>query len=134
MLREADRVERLVYTRRQAAEALGLSLSTLDRRIVPAINTVRTPWGTRLIPIVELERYLTQQTQRPRPPARAPRPGRRSGLSSTTLERIRSEHAAGRSLGEIAHGLNADGVPTSQGGRRWWPSSVRSVLANNSDS
>lgn len=54
-LREADEVERLAYTRRQAAEALGLSLATIDRRVVPAIETVKTPWGQRLIPVDELE-------------------------------------------------------------------------------
>jgi hypothetical protein len=37
----------LVYTRRQAAEALGVSLATLDRRVVPVIETVKTEWGAR---------------------------------------------------------------------------------------
>jgi len=35
------RVEPLAYTREQAAEALGVSLATLDRRVVPAIATVK---------------------------------------------------------------------------------------------
>src|SRR5262245_60408691 len=48
-LRMADKVEVLVYSRRQAAAALGVSLTTLDRRIVPVIETVKMPWGTRLI-------------------------------------------------------------------------------------
>jgi predicted RNA-binding Zn ribbon-like protein len=38
-------VERLVYSREQAAQALGISLATLDRRVVPAIATVKTEWG-----------------------------------------------------------------------------------------
>jgi hypothetical protein len=42
-LREVDAVERLAYSRRQAAEALGVSISTIDRRVVPAIDTVKTP-------------------------------------------------------------------------------------------
>jgi hypothetical protein len=37
----ADRVERLAYTRKQAAEALRVSLATLDRRVVPVIATAR---------------------------------------------------------------------------------------------
>ena len=52
----AERVERLTYTRKQAAEALGISLATLDRRVVPVIETVTTEWGGRLIPVSELER------------------------------------------------------------------------------
>jgi hypothetical protein len=32
------------------------------------------------------------------------------------------------SLAAIAAALNADGVATAQGGRQWWPSTVRAVL------
>jgi hypothetical protein len=49
-------VERLVYSREQAAHALGSSLATLDRRVVPTIATVKTEWGARLIPAAELDR------------------------------------------------------------------------------
>jgi hypothetical protein len=37
--------ERVVYSREQAAQALDVSLATLDRRVVPAIATVKTEWG-----------------------------------------------------------------------------------------
>jgi hypothetical protein len=126
------RVERLACTRRQAAEALGVSLATLDRRVVPAIETVRTEWGSRLIPVDELERYLTERRREARAERRhAARPGRKSGLDPALVARIRSEYASGRSLGEIARRLNADGVATAQGGRQWWPSTVRAVLVRS---
>lgn len=125
----ADRVDRLAYTRMQAAEALGVSLATLDRRVVPAIATVQTAWGTRLIPVAELERYLAERRQEARAARRRTvRPGRKPGLPPEVIARIRGEHAKAESLGEIARGLNADGVRTSQGGRQWWSSTVRSVL------
>jgi hypothetical protein len=128
-LRTAAYVERLAYTRRQAAEALGVSVATLDRRVVPAIETVKTEWGARLIPVDELERYLAEQRQQARAARRRPEPpGRKSGLDPELVARIRREHSTGRTLGEIARGLNADGVGTSQGGRQWWPSTVRAVL------
>src|SRR5262249_1992345 len=41
---------------------------------------------------------------------------------------IAAEHDAGRSLGQIARGLNADRVRRAHGGARWWPSTVRCVL------
>ncbi len=50
-LRIAERVERLACARRQAAEALGVSAATLDRRAVPVIATVATDWGGWLIPV-----------------------------------------------------------------------------------
>ncbi len=38
--------------------------------------------------------------------------------------------AAGKSLRYIAAYLNENGVPTSKGGRAWWPSAVRKILEN----
>jgi hypothetical protein len=130
-LRETENVKRLAYSRRQAAEALGVSISTIDRRVVPAIGTVKTPWGQRLIPAAELERFLEENTQAGAGRA-APRPaGRPAVLPASIIDRIRREYAGGRSLGEIARALTADGVPTAHGGRRWWPSTIRSILARS---
>lgn len=127
-LRETEKVERLAYSRRQAAEALGVSMSTIDRRVVPAVGTVKTPWGQRLIPVLELERFIKEHMEAGTPRA-APRPAGRPGvLPTSTVDRIRRESASGRTLGEIARALTADGVPTAHGGRQWWPSTVRSIL------
>lgn len=127
-LREAGEVERLAYSRRQAAEALGVSISTIDRRVVPAIESVKLPWGQRLIPVDELERFLRSHLA----PVRARRPRRPAGrppmLPPTVVERIRLDYARGRGLSEIARALTAEGVPTAHGGRKWWPSTVRAVL------
>jgi len=125
---ETEVVRRLAYTRRQAAEALGVSVQTIDRRVVPAIDSVETEWGMRLIPVAELERYLAERTEPARP--RRPRPsrGRPAAVPDELVERIRAEHQDGKTLGQIARELNAAGVQTAQGGRRWWPSTVRSIL------
>ena len=127
-LHEASRVERLAYSRKQAAEALGVSIATVDRRVIPAINTVKTPWGQRLIPVDELERFLHQHTQSGRPAAPHRQAGRPPSLPESLVDRIRLEYARGQSLGEIAQELTANGVLTAHGGRRWWPSTVRAVL------
>ena len=129
-LAPTDRVRGLAYTRCQAAEALGVSLATLDRRVVPVIETVKTEWGARLVPVDELERYLAERRRDARAASRSPeRAGRKSGVDPDLVARIRAEYAKGRSLGEIARRLDAEGVRTAQGGRQWWPSTVRSVLA-----
>jgi hypothetical protein len=129
IVREATRVERLVYTRTQAAKALGVSRSTFDRRVLPLIETVEMPWGTRLIPVDELER-LTTERRRPAHGETRPStpPGRRASIPPTVIDRIRSERARGSSLGEIARRLDADHVQTAHGGAHWWPSTVRAVL------
>jgi hypothetical protein len=131
-LRVADRVERLAYTRRQAADALGVSVATLDRRVLPLIETIKLPWGARLIPVAELERLL-EEHRRPatRVGAAAP-PGRPARIPADVVARIEREHAAGRSLAAIARGLTDDAVATAQDGVCWWPSTVRVVLQRRS--
>jgi DNA invertase Pin-like site-specific DNA recombinase len=127
--RPADRVELLTYTRRQAAEALGVSLSTIDRRVVPAIDTFFNDWGMRLIPVDELKRYVAERTAPARARQRPPgRPGRPRTVPAEVIGRIRREHSQGQSLAQIARELNSDGSQTGQGGRQWWPSTVLAVL------
>lgn len=124
--------ERLVYSRKQAAQALGISLATLDRHVIPTIATIKTEWGARLIPAAEFDRHLAERTEEPRTPRRRPiRTGRKSTLPTGIVARIHDEHAQGTSLAEIARRLNRDGVPTSQGGRQWWPSTVRVVVSRS---
>src|SRR6266545_1488932 len=129
VVHQASRVERLVYTRTQAAEALGVSSSTFNRRVLPIIETVEMPWGARLIPADELERLIAERRRpaREREQPRA-RQGRPTALASELVEEIRARRDAGQSLAEIARGLNVAGTPTAHGGARWWPSTVRAVL------
>jgi hypothetical protein len=124
--------ERLFYSREQAAQALGISLATLDRRVIPTIATVKTEWGERLIPATEFDRFLAERTEEPRMPRRRPsRSGRKSTLPAEVVARIRRERADGSTLAEITNRLNRDGIPTGQGGRQWWPSTVRTVLVRS---
>ena len=60
--------------------------------------------------------------------AQGVRLGRPPSMSHYASERIRRERAAGKSLAAIANGLNADRIPTAQGGRRWYPATVRYTL------
>jgi len=53
--------------------------------------------------------------------------GRPTGLPAEVLDRIVADHAAGAGWSELARALNAEGVPTAQGGARWHPSTVRYV-------
>ncbi len=53
---------------------------------------------------------------------------RRGVTPDAVAERIRREREGGATLKAIADGLNADGVPTAQGGAQWWPATVRQVL------
>ncbi len=65
IIRRAGQVERLAYTRSQAAQALGISQSTL-RRLLPYLETIELPWGTRLIPVYELDRLVAERRRQAR--------------------------------------------------------------------
>ena len=127
IIREVSGVERLAYTRTQAAEALGISRSTLNR-LLPFLEIVELPWGTKLVPVDELERLLRERRRSARRRPKPATPGRPQALPPELVRQIRSERAAGKSLASIAAELNASGTPTAHGGRRWWPSTVRAVL------
>jgi hypothetical protein len=128
-VREAGDVERLAYTRSQAAEALGIGHSTFTQRVLPYLETIETPWGTTLIPADELQRVVLEW-RRPARPRRTPqRTGRPRTIAPDVAQRIRDARQAGLSLRQIADSLNADGTPTAHGGARWWASTVRSVLS-----
>lgn len=54
--------------------------------------------------------------------------GRPRLLPEPVRLRIAQQRADGMTLAAIADGLNRDHVCTAQGGKQWWPSTVRSVL------
>jgi hypothetical protein len=128
VVRQASYVERLAYTRSQAAAALGISRSTL-RRLLPYIDTIEMPWGGKLIPAEELQRLLIERRRTARPRLEPATRGRKPALPAEVAQRIHDERSAGKSLHQIAENLNADRIPTGHGGLRWWPSTVRAVLA-----
>lgn len=93
-----------------------------------------TPAGEAMANIMstfaQLERRLIGQRTREAlavKRAQGVRLGRPRTLSEEVVSRILAEHEAGQSWSAIGRGLDADGVPTAQGGARWYPATVRSV-------
>ena len=107
IVRQATYVERLAYTRTQAAAALGISRSTFDRRVLPLVETVKMPWGAHLIPVDELKRLITERRMQPRHarPAASPGAGPRSHPASSSGSGPSTPPA---SLSQIARELNAE--------------------------
>ena len=98
-----------VQTTTPAGEALANALATfaqVERRLI--------------------SRRTRQALQRKR--SQGIRLGRPPQMSQYAIDRIRRERAAGKSLAAIANGLNADRIPTAQGGRRWYPATIRYTL------
>lgn len=57
--------------------------------------------------------------------------GRPRLVAPSTAERIGQWRRSGCSHQAIAQALNDQGVPTAHGGRQWWASTVRGVLASH---
>ena len=112
------------------ASKQGWALVALDC----AVDTT-TPAGEAMANVLatfaQFERRLIGQRTREALAAKRAagvRLGRPTVMPEAVRERIVSERAEGLTLAAIAEGLNADQVPTAQGGRRWWPSTVGSAL------
>lgn len=54
--------------------------------------------------------------------------GRPRSLPADVRDRIIAARQANQSFASIAAELNSEHVPTAQGGRQWWPSSVRAAF------
>jgi DNA invertase Pin-like site-specific DNA recombinase len=57
--------------------------------------------------------------------------GRPSTVPRAVVRRIQRLRARGDSLRAIAQSLNHDKVPTAQGGKEWYATTVRGVLARS---
>jgi DNA invertase Pin-like site-specific DNA recombinase len=100
-----------------------------------AVDTT-TPAGEAMANVLatfaQFERRLIGQRTREalaQKKAQGVRLGRPRELPAKVRARIRRRRNAGRSLAAIAQELNRDRVPTAHGGARWYPSTVRAVLA-----
>ncbi|ADU06414.1 Resolvase domain protein [Micromonospora sp. L5] len=59
--------------------------------------------------------------------AQGARFGRSRQADDATVTRIKQEREAGKSFAAVASGLDADGIPTPGGGKRWYASTVARI-------
>ncbi|MGZ3640375.1 MAG: recombinase family protein [Ktedonobacterales bacterium] len=113
-----------------SAQRQGWGLIALDC----AVDTT-TPAGEAMAIVLATfaqfeRRLISQRTKDALAVKRAQgvRLGRPRQLPGRVVKRVKREHDQGRTLAAIATGLNEDQIPTAQGGKQWWPSTVRAVL------
>ncbi len=114
----------------QRADANGWALVVLDLGLDTSTPAGRFVLQT-MASVAELERALISQRTREGLAVvrkRGKRLGRPVQLPAQVRERIVAERAEGATLTAIADRLTAEGVPTAQGGQRWYASTVRKVL------
>jgi DNA invertase Pin-like site-specific DNA recombinase len=99
---------------------LGIDLSTPAGEFMSGVLASAAQWERRIISSRTREALAAKK-------AAGARLGRPSSLPPEVRERIVAERAGGGTWQKIADGLNRDLVATSQGGARWYPSSVRAA-------
>jgi DNA invertase Pin-like site-specific DNA recombinase len=114
----------------EQAEKEGWSLVLLDFDVDTSKPTGRLVAHV-LAAVAEFERQRIRERTREalaQVKAQGKRLGRPRQLPDDVVARIEISREAGSTLAQIADALNDDQVPTAQGGRQWWPSTVAGVL------
>lgn len=101
---------------------LGIDLSTPAGKLVAGMMANVAEWERDVISQRTKDGLAAKK-------AEGVRLGRRSTLPDAVVTCIVNARAAGKGYSAIARALNGDGVPTGQGGSRWYPSTVQKVLA-----
>lgn len=97
---------------------LGIDLSTAPGEFLASVMASAARWERRIIGQRTKDALAVKRAQ-------GIRLGRPAQLPPPVAARIVADREAGRSWSEIGRTLDAQGIPTAQGGERWWPASVR---------
>lgn len=119
----------------ERARKHGWSLVVLDLGVDTSTSTGRLIAHV-IVAIAQFEReQIGQRTKDALAEARkrGVRLGRESVIPAEVVDRIAVDRAAGLSYAAISNALNAERVPTGQGGASWWPATVRSVYLAAAD-
>ena len=99
---------------------LGVDLSTPQGELVANVIASVAQWERRIIGQRTKEALAVKRAQ-------GVRVGRPRQVPTEIATRIRRARARGSTYAKIADRLNADGVPTGHGGRRWYAATVRAI-------
>jgi DNA invertase Pin-like site-specific DNA recombinase len=100
---------------------LGVDLTTPAGEFVANLLVNVAQWERRIISVRIREALAVKKAQ-------GSQLGRTKRVDGALMSRIVTMNALGLGFSAIARELNNEGVPTSQGGKRWYPSTIRSVL------
>ncbi len=104
---------------------LGLDTTTANGRFVVTIMSAMAEMERGMISARQKEVHEDRRTQGK---VWGVDLGPKSALDEDYKTFIFASRHAGVSYGEIAKSLNSDGVPTTNGGKEWYPSTVRHVF------
>ncbi len=100
---------------------LGVDTTTPSGEMIANVMTTIAQFERRLIGQRTKDALAVKKRQ-------GVRLGRPAAVEGTVAKRIARERRRGRSLREIADGLNDDEIGTAHGGARWHASTVKAIL------
>jgi DNA invertase Pin-like site-specific DNA recombinase len=100
---------------------LGIDLSTPAGEFLASVMASAAQWERRIIGQRTREGLAAKK-------AAGVRLGRPASLPMEVRRRIVEACRNGASYSAVARDLNADGVPTAQGGAKWYPATVRALV------
>jgi DNA invertase Pin-like site-specific DNA recombinase len=115
------------------AQKQNLALVALDCQVDTSTATGEA-MASMVATFAQFERRLISQRTREAlavKKAQGVKLGRPTKMPKAVLARMRRERAKGLSYAKIANRLNEAAVPTAQGGRLWYPATVRYALAES---
>lgn len=99
---------------------LGIDLSTPSGEFMAGVMASAAQWERRIIGQRTRDALALKRAQ-------GVKLGRPPTLPANVVREIVKRHESGSGWSEIARQLDADGIATAQGGRRWYPATVRAV-------
>jgi len=103
---------------------LGIDLATAAGEFMANVMASAAQWERRIIGQRTKDALAVRRAQ-------GVRLGRPPLLPADVVARIVEGRRSGAGWSAIARDLDADGVPTAQGGARWYPATVRAVYFAN---
>jgi DNA invertase Pin-like site-specific DNA recombinase len=105
---------------------LGIDLSTPAGEFMASVMASAAQWERRIIGQRTKDALAVKKSQ-------GVRLGRRPALGPELVSELTRAYEGGAGWTAIARDLNDRGVPTAQGGKRWYPSTVRAVVLGGVD-
>jgi DNA invertase Pin-like site-specific DNA recombinase len=104
---------------------LGVDTTTPSGELVASVMASVAQWERQVIGQRTREALAVKKAQ-------GVRLGRPRTMPDAIVARINAMRADGMTLRQIGDALDTEGVPTAQGGARWYPATVRKVLMSTS--
>lgn len=126
-----DRLSRREIDALTMMERYGSRILCLDTQVDTTTAAGRMVFGMNAVVSAHYRAVISEKTREAlaAKKARGERIGGARFLADNVRQRIATMRVDGMTLQRIADTLQTEGVPTAKGGKRWYPSTIRAIIA-----